>query len=184
MVTPRFEEGDTRLLALIADGELAALGTLYDRHREAVRRFAARALAHHDDTEDIVQVTFLTASRIAARYDGRPDARPWLIGIAARLIQQRSQRLARIGRYLTRFAITRERAIDPMRTVEARSSLDELGRALARLPAAKRVVVVMAEVEGLSCAEIALQLDIPIGTVWTRLHHARKELHAVLKELR
>ena len=54
-------------------------------------------------------------------------------------------------------------------------------RALARLSEAKRVTLLMAEVEGLSCDEIAQALEIPIGTVWTRLHAARRELRQALE---
>jgi RNA polymerase sigma-70 factor (ECF subfamily) len=174
-------DDDAPVLARLATGDVAALGALYDRHQLAVRRFATRALSHHDDAEDVVQSTFLTAAKIATRYDGRRNARPWLIGIAARLIQQRSQRLARLARYLFGFAATRERSTDPRAAVEARSDLERLGRALSDLPARKRVVIVMAEIEGMSCAEIAMELGIPVGTVWTRLHHARKQLLEALQ---
>jgi RNA polymerase sigma-70 factor (ECF subfamily) len=54
--------------------------------------------------------------------------------------------------------------------------------ALTRISEAKRITLLMAEVEGLSCAEIAAALGVPIGTVWTRLHAARRELRRALVE--
>ena len=68
---------------------------------------------------------------------------------------------------------------DPRPALDARTDVE---RALARVSEAKRITLLMAEVEGLSCAEIAETLAIPIGTVWTRLHAARRELRQALDE--
>jgi RNA polymerase sigma-70 factor (ECF subfamily) len=174
-------DDDGPLFVRLAAGDLGALGEIYDRHRAAVRAFVLRATGDRDDADDVLQNTFLTAARIADRYDGRASCRPWLIGIAARLVQQRVQTFARVGRYLARFAGTQRGARDPRPALEARSSLDAVGVALARMNAAKRVVLLMIEVEGMSGPEVAEALAIPIGTVWTRLHHARRELAAALE---
>ena len=70
-------------------------------------------------------------------------------------------------------------AIDPRPALQARVDVEQ---ALAGISEAKRVALLLAEVEGLSCAEIAAALGIPIGTVWTRLHAARRELRHALGE--
>jgi RNA polymerase sigma-70 factor (ECF subfamily) len=181
MPAPRSAASDAELLAQIAAGEVDALGELYERYRAAVRGFLLRATNHHDDAEDLVQTTFLTAARIAARYDGRACARPWLVGIAAHLVQQRGQRLARLASYLARLAPQHPRARDPRPAIEARSELGAVGRALAKMAAGKRIVIVMAEVESMTCPEIADALSIPLGTVWRRLHQARRELSAAME---
>jgi RNA polymerase sigma factor (sigma-70 family) len=173
---------DADLLAGIAAGDLDALGALYDRHGEPVHRFVARVTQGHADTDDIVHDAFLTAARIAGRFDGRPSARPWLIGIAARLVHRRARGLGRLARVLERFAWVRPSAPDPAAAFKARSTLGVVGEAVARMSPAKRVVLIMAEVEGMSGPEIAAALEIPLGTVWTRLHHARRELLQVLQE--
>ena len=72
---------------------------------------------------------------------------------------------------------TQPSATDPRSTLQARTDLE---RALAQLSEAKRLTLLMAEAEGLSCAEISAALDVPIGTVWTRLHAARRELRQAL----
>jgi RNA polymerase sigma-70 factor (ECF subfamily) len=104
------------------------------------------------------------------------------VGIAARLVQRRARRLGQVARLLSRFAFGRPEARDPRSTLEARSTLDRIDDALGRMSAAKRVVVLMAEVHEMTCAEIASALEIPIGTVWTRLHAARRELRAAVPE--
>lgn len=169
---------DAKLLSRVASGDLGALGDVYHRHRRDVRAFVLRATNYHDDADDVLHNTFLTAARIADRFDGRESCRPWLVGIAARLVQQRGQKLARVAQYLARLTSDRPSTCDPVPEIDARN---ELTHALTRLSAAKRIVILMAEVEGMTCAEIAAALNIPIGTVWTRLHHARRELLAVLE---
>ena len=173
---------DAELLARVAAGELGALGALYDRHREPVRSFVARATCGHADADDLVHDAFLTAARIAARFDGRASARPWLIGIAARLVQRRARGLGRIPRILARLAWTRPQASDPVEALEARSALGVVAPAVARMTTGKRIVLLMAELEGMTGPEIAEALEIPIGTVWTRLHHARRELMHAFSE--
>jgi RNA polymerase sigma-70 factor (ECF subfamily) len=61
--------------------------------------------------------------------------------------------------------------------LQARADVE---RTIGRLSDVKRITLLLAEVEGLSCAEIAAVLDVPIGTVWTRLHAARREIRQAL----
>ena len=86
---------DPELMSALAAGELGALGVLYDRYHEDVRQFARRACAREADADDVVHDTFLTASRAATSYDGRPCARPFIIGVAAQLVRQRRRVWAR-----------------------------------------------------------------------------------------
>jgi RNA polymerase sigma-70 factor (ECF subfamily) len=170
---------DPDIMRQLAGGEIGALGELYDRYHEPVRRFVARATSDADDVDDLVHATFLAAAKSAGRYDGRPSCRPWLIGIAAQLLRRRRQSFGRFLAVLSSLRATRATSADPRRALQARSDVEG---ALARISAAKRITLLMAEVEGLSCAEIAAALGIPIGTVWTRLHAARRELRRALDE--
>ena len=175
-VTPA---SDPELLQRLAGGEMSALGEVYDRHREPLRRFLARATANAEDVDDLLHATFLEAAKSASRFDGRPSCRPWLVGIAAQLLRRRRQGFQRWLAVLSSLASTRGHASDPRTRLETRSDVD---RALARVSEAKRVTLLMCEVEGLSCQEVATALAIPIGTVWTRLHAARRELRDALEE--
>jgi RNA polymerase sigma-70 factor (ECF subfamily) len=173
------EASDPEILQELARGEIGALGDLYDRYHEPVRRFVARATSDADDVDDLVHVTFLDAAKSAGRYDGRPCCRPWLIGIAAHLLRRRRQSFGRFLAVLSSLRATRVTSADPRRALQARGDVE---KALDRISAAKRITLLMAEVEGLSCAEIAAALGIPIGTVWTRLHAARRELRRALED--
>lgn len=170
---------DPELVRRLARGEIGALGELYDRYGEALRRFVARATWDAEDVDDLVHATFLEAAKSAARYDGRPTCRPWLVGIAAHLLRRRRQSFGRLFAVLTSLRSRRTTAADPRPSLHARTDLD---RALARLSEAKRVTLLMAEVEGFTCQEIATAMHVPVGTVWTRLHAARRELRRSLGE--
>ena len=174
---------DGEALVALAGGEIGALGVIYDRHRASVFQFVARALGNPADVEDVVHATFMTAAKASASFDGRETCRPWLIGIAARLVHRRRRSLFRLGRALGELTFHEtHRVVDPVRQLGARDQVAQVARALQKLSAAKRLVLLLTEVEGLSCQDVAAALEIPIGTVWTRLHHARKELQLRLQE--
>jgi RNA polymerase sigma-70 factor (ECF subfamily) len=134
--------------------------------------------------EDVVLATFLTVAKRAATFDGRASCRPWLLGIAARLVQRRRRSMARFGRMLVDLATNLRvaRVADPAELFAARDQLTRVERAFDQLSEAKRAVLFLVEVEGMSCEQIAHVLEIPIGTVWTRLHHARRQLSNTLQE--
>ena len=162
---------DAEALRRVADGDVGAIGEVYDRHVQALLRFATRTVGP-GDAEDIVQSTFVRAVRMAASYDDRTaSGRPWLFGIAVRLVQERRRSLARFAR-----ALLRIHAASPTTWVAPRVHVLDIEKGLQRLSHAKRVVIVLAEIEGFSCDEISRMLGVPVGTVWTRLHHARREL--------
>jgi RNA polymerase sigma factor (sigma-70 family) len=167
---------DAEVLARVAEGDVAALGALYDRYARSVFKFAHHA-APHDDAEDIVQTTFLRVLRIAGTFHPSAEsARPWLFAIAARVIQGRRRSLMRLGnamRGLRRVARGELTSHDEERT--------DLERGTSRLSEQKRVVFLLSQLEGFTAEQIASMLDIPVGTVWTRLHHARRELRAFLE---
>src|SRR5262249_7467513 len=127
--------------------------------------------------------TFLTVVRASPAYDARPCSRPFLIGIAAQLVRRRRRSLRRWGDTLIALASRVTRIVE--RTPEdAATSAEEhqrVERALARLTEDKRLQFLLVEREGLAGEDVAQTLGIPIGTVWTRLHHARTELQRGMK---
>ena len=173
------QASDPDIMNRLASGETGALGELYDRYHERVRRFVALATSDAEDVDDLVQATFLAAGKSAGRYDGRASCRPWLLGIAAQLLRRRRQTFRRWLTVLSSLSPTLTTIVDPRPALQARSDVE---RALDRISETKRITYLMAEVEGLSCAEIAEVLGVPIGTVWTRRHAARHELRRAIEE--
>jgi RNA polymerase sigma-70 factor, ECF subfamily len=176
------EVSDAAALAALTQGHISALGVLYDRYQAAVSSFVRRATNDASDAEDVVHATFMTAARAAANFDGRQSCRPWLVGIAARLLHRRKRGLSRWARALRELTLHEgDRHSDPHRALTARDEVQRLSLALEQLSEPKRVVLLLAESEGLSSEEVALALQIPVGTVWTRLHHARRDLRRLLE---
>ncbi|WP_344272836.1 RNA polymerase sigma factor, partial [Actinomadura napierensis] len=143
---------------------------------------AARRLGDQA-ADDVVAETFLAAFRRRGRYDlARPDARPWLYGIAANLIgkHRRSetrmlQALARTGADPVTDAIDRADA-----RVSAAAVSRRLAGALADLPARDRDVLLLVAWADLSYQQVAEALSIPVGTVRSRLNRARRKVREAL----
>jgi len=180
------ECSDAVLLARFVSGDGSALGQLFDRHHRAVYRFVARLSgARHADLDDLVQGTFLAAARAAARYDGRAAVRTWLFGIAINVARHNARGNARRRRIVGTFEDDRPSQIPgpdrPDENAERRELLERLGRAVDALPSDLRELFVACEVEDLPGADVARALGIPEGTLWRRLHEARKRVRAAMK---
>lgn len=175
---------DGELLRRIADGELPALGALYDAYGDHVRRFVGRMGVLPADIDDVVQATFLLVLSASHNFDGRASARAWLLGLAANAVRHHRRSLRRLTERLIQFA--REPRAHTVPSAEEAFAATEAAfraqRAIERLPHKKRAVFLLVAVEGVSCEQAAAALGIPLATVWTRLHHARRDLHRLLDE--
>lgn len=159
---------------------------LYDRHAPAIHRFVARRLGEQA-ADDLVAETFLTAFDRRDRY--RPDhldARPWLYGIAVRLIGKQRRSEVRMWRALARSGIDRVSGDETGAVhdrLAAAGAHRALAAALARLSTGDRHVLLLIAWADLSYDEVASALDIPIGTVRSRLSRARRLVRAELDRL-
>lgn len=168
--------------AAVREGDLAALGRIYDEHHAAVRAFARRLLGE-DAAEDLVHDTFLTLPKALGRFDGQGSLRSFIIGIAVNHARHYVRAAARRRAAIARFA--QEPPSPDGQSVEDVSEQRRLAamlvRALDTLPFDQRTTFVLAEVEERSSPEVAQILGIPEATVRTRLFHARRKLRAVLE---
>ncbi|HWU90840.1 MAG TPA: RNA polymerase sigma factor [Kofleriaceae bacterium] len=176
------ERSDGALLAACASGDRAALGALFDRFHVVVYQFAAR-LPKIDELarDDLVQATFLEVPRAAARFRGASSVKTWILGLATNVArhQFRSEHRRRV--HHDRFS----RSLDAMPAqpdaeVERRMLLTAVAAALAELPYDQQVAVILCDLEQRPGTEVARVLEIPEGTLWRRLHVARKALRAAL----
>jgi RNA polymerase sigma factor (sigma-70 family) len=177
---------DDELLASLRAEDLSSLGVLFDRYALDVRRFIARLGVAPGDVDDLTQTTFLIVLDVASRYHGTQPARNWLFGLAVNAVREHRRMSARIARKLA--AWSREPHPATARTLaeslEQREESARAARAIGRLSPKKREVFVMVAMEGIPAETTAEALGIPVGTVWTRLHHARRELRVHLAEER
>ncbi len=158
---------------------------LYDAWFEHVTRWLRALGAPSADTEDLAQEVFLVVRRRLPDFDGRNVA-GWLYRISSRQVVQHRRRSWIQKVFSVRPTIniedlpdTKERAISALETQEMRNRLEKI---MARMSEKRRVVFMLFEVEDYSGEEIADTLDVPINTVWTRLHHARKDFFALLAQ--
>ena len=175
---------DADLVAAVAGGDLAALGALYDRFERDVRRLVRRLGVPPADADDLVQATFLELMRAAVRFDAAFGVRPWLLGVAAMLARRHRRSAARLAARLAAFTMLdrTESAADPGAALDERRTAERAERALQALSAKKREAFVLVVLEGLRGEDAARALGIPVATVWTRVHHARRELRRRLRE--
>jgi len=152
-------------------------GTLFRQHGSFVANFLARLGVARSELDDVVQDVFMIAHRRGGFRPGAAKPTTWLADIAMKVNanRRRSQRRAKVradGEVVERARDERASQAD---IVEHRQSVDRVQRALESLDEERRAVFVLFEMEGESCEDIAAGLGIPVGTVYSRLHHARKK---------
>lgn len=149
--------------------------SVYEAEFDFVYRVVTR-LGGHGHVEDLVQEVFVVVSRRLPEYRGEGRISTWLFRIAYRVVGAHLRR-ARLRRRLLELFGAEAAPPQPFVVPDAERAADahHVHAALARLSFEKRSALVLFEVEGWSCEEIAAALEIPVGTVYTRLHHARRD---------
>lgn len=155
-------------------GEPEAFETLVLAYQHRVFSIAYRMLGDRSEAEDVAQEVFLRVHRSIREFRGEARLSTWLYGITSRLCLNRLRSPGRIRRS---GEADLARVADAHANPGARAEAAELGAALCRaigeLDGEHRIVLVLRDLHGLSYEEIAAALDLPLGTVRSRLHRAR-----------
>lgn len=180
-------------------GDQEAFRVLVERYQGRIHRLAHRVLRDDEQARDAVQDAFLKAYTNLGSFEGRSSFYTWLYRLAMNLCLD-ARRRDRSDRFvstpengdLERIATLDSRPAGEQHWRSHEEAPDEavgrgelraaVARAIAALPDAARETLVLREVEGLSYAEIADALDIPKGTVMSRLHYARRRVQEILRE--
>ncbi len=178
------ELSDEALVAGCAVDDDRCLAELYRRHQSAVRRFLGRFLgANAPEIDDIAQQTFLTAWQNADRFRSESRVSSWLIGIAANLARAHTRKERRRVDLFNIFAVRNpEGPILSDELISKKQLVERLRVAVGELPHHLRVAYVMCEIEEIPGTEAARALGVRPGTMWRRLHDARRRLRAALAE--
>ena len=161
---------DLELIAAANQGDSAAFEALYRKHRDWVVNLAYRFTADREMSLDILQETFLYFAKKFPGFTLTCQLRSFLYPVVKNLAVSAGQKARRYQSGEELF-LTLEA---PAAALEGDE--DELRAALASLPAAQREVLVLRFLEGMSLAEISETLEIPVGPVKSRLHHALESL--------
>jgi RNA polymerase sigma-70 factor, ECF subfamily len=175
---------EPELMSRICKGDTTALGELYDQYGSRVYSLAVAILGDDSRAQEVTQDTFMRVWQNAKNYrydEGRFAA--WLLTITRRLsIDRLRHEYRRSGK---------STSIDDDNFPEIRDSAEEeearwreLGHMMDELPTEQREIIVLSYYRGLSQSEIALHLEIPIGTVKTRLRLGMEKLRLVYAKLR
>ncbi len=172
-----------RFLDRLRAGDATAFEELVITYQHRVFGVALRMLGNAAEAEEVAQEAFVRAHRALGDFRGDAKLSTWLYAITSRLCLNRlasgERRLARQGEdTLLRLS---DAAPRPDAALERRELETALGRAIADLAEDGRIVVVLRDLEGLSYEEIAQVLELPLGTVRSRLHRARADLKAKLE---
>lgn len=179
------ESSDAALWLEAVAGTERAFAVLFDRHRGRIFRKAYSRVHNVHDAEDVVAMVFLEAWRSRGKVrivDG--SLLPWLLSVTTYVTLNTERAARRYRRLLSKLPISPP--ADPVAYLEDRLDLREkanqLNEALRRLSAVERTVVDLCLVEELPMATAAGVLDVPIGTVKSRLNNARRKLRTHLGE--
>lgn len=159
---------------------------VYEEHANFVWATLHRMGIAQADLPDVTHEVFLVVHRRLGTYDAQSRLKSWLYGICRRVAAAHRRRAYRRRERVTDMpeSIAPVTTRTPEDEAMARAAQRQLAELLDSLDVDKRAVFVMFEIEGLACEEIARQLDIPVGTVYSRLHAARREFEKRVDRLR
>lgn len=185
---PRLEADETELIQRAKEGDSRAFGVLVERYQRRVVSVALAVVHNQEDAVELAQETFVRAFENLSKFESRSSFSTWLYRIAANLAIDFRRRE---GRHVVLRGDEAENELKRLpsqrgdsfgETVRGELS-DRIREALKELTPEHRAVILLREVEGLSYDEISEVLQVPRGTVMSRLYYARTRLRSILKDL-
>jgi RNA polymerase sigma-70 factor (ECF subfamily) len=173
---------DLRLAKRILFGDKKAFETLLDAHETPVYRLALRYADCVADAEDITQEVFLSVYASIGRFEGRSALSTWVYRVALNhcLEYRRKRRLQSVPIEEKLMLRDDNREANPVDSAERRELSEQVEQALNSLSPAHRDVVVLHELQGMTYQEVAATLNVPVGTVKSRLSNAFRRLRDLL----
>ena len=181
----REDDSDAALWLDVVSGTERAFVVIFDRYRVRIFRAAYRRVLDVSQAEEAVAIVFLEAWRLRERVrivDG--SILPWLLAVTTRVTSNLARSQRRYGRMIARLPPPEEQEdpfVDVDERVDRREHRQVLAAALTSLAPRDRAVVDLCLLEELTMVEAAAALDLPLGTVKSRLHRARAQLRTKLE---
>ena len=177
-------ETDISLVMDIKTGNKQALGRLVERHKKLAYQIALGLVGNRDDAFDISQEAFLRVYRSAKTYDESQPFLPWFYKIVVNLSRTWLKRRARLRKRTVDVDDNAYLLVDsrnPEQELIKAEMISNLNQALLKLPFEDREIIMLQHFRGMSYDEIAGILNIPRGTVMSRLYYARKKLAKLME---
>lgn len=174
---------DGELVTRAAGGERAAFAAIYNRHHASIYRFARSMTGSASMAEDITQEVFLVLIQALKRYEpARAALGTYLYAIARNVARHRLRQERRFVGLDIAGANEPRAADDPSRAMVRSQAIARVRALISGLLPRYREVLILCDLHGLSYEEAATVLNVPIGTVRSRLHRARRQLAARLAQ--
>jgi RNA polymerase sigma-70 factor (ECF subfamily) len=167
---------DDLLLRRIGEGDRTAMKALYERHSRPLYHFIRTRVGDAFEASDVMQETFLELWRSAGRFDGRSSARTWIYAIARNKTVDRIRKSARVTLRDQPDETVPDDSPSAQDLLEAASDVSRVRACLEKLGEVQRSAIRLAFFEDLSYPEVAEVEGVPVGTIKTRIHHAKKLL--------
>ena len=177
MTLPHFQDTSVQEIPVLG------LHDVYEVHFDYVWRAVKRLGARPSDLEDLVHDVFVTFIRTQDRYDSRRPIRPWLCGIAFRLVSTHRKKASTQREVPVAEHLDASDAPDPSQELESARRKRWVNAALEELPDNERDILVMVEILGHSVVEASQILQINENTLYSRLRKARQSFAAALRRL-
>ena len=175
--------GDAECVKRVQRGDTESFEILVRRHQKATFNLIYRFLGDYDEAAEIAQEVFLSAYKSIHRFRGDANFATWLYRIAFNHASTRRKSLNRAQRRhvpLDGDEAISEGASDPARTAEQKEIQERVQEALNSLDAGDAMIVLLRDLQDVPYDEVARILNVPVGTVKSRLHRARQALKARL----
>lgn len=173
--TSPVRDEDLSLAQRIARGDQAAMKQVYELHSGPLFHFVKNWLADAHEASDIVHETMLEVWKRAERYQGRSSLKSWIFSIARNKSIDKNRKSSRLS-YTDEVPEVIDSEVDPLEAMALSQDAAALKSCVARLSDTHRRMIHLAFYEDLSYREISEIEDCPIGTVKTRILHAKKLL--------
>jgi RNA polymerase sigma-70 factor (ECF subfamily) len=171
------QTSEIEIVQRVLAGQTNAYGEIFSRHRERAFALAFQYVRDHEEAKDLVQEAFVKAYQNLGKFNLQRSFRPWILAIVRNLAIDFLRKRKRISPDELPSAIPDRR---PQNSTEQRVLRAEVWEALSKLNENQREIIFLKDYQGHSYLEIAEILSIPLGTVMSRLHHARRNLIATL----
>jgi RNA polymerase sigma-70 factor (ECF subfamily) len=188
---PREPREDDELVEQARSGSRAAYQALFQKYHRRAFAVALGVVKRPEDAMDVVQDAFIKVHKNIGAFQGTSSFYTWLYRIVMNLAidhLRRRRKVVEWGDDIPLQTVAGDRALmpkvedaNPGRTVERRELSDKIRQALDTLPEYHRAVILLREVEGMSYEEMAEVLDVPKGTIMSRLFHARRKMQEQLQ---
>lgn len=187
---------DSALIERCRNGDLAAFDQIVERHQNRVYNLCYWSLNDPDEAADAAQDVFVRAWRSIAKFRGESELSTWLHRIALNVIHDAARRRQRVPLPFSATSTPNDDAGDvppldpgdpaagPQETIIRHERQQAVRRAMAELPEHHRLVLVLFDIQGHSYDEVAVLLELPVGTVKSRLNRARLALRDKLNSCR